>query len=241
MGRTQVARNQRRGGRGGRGSTPTTTATTSKNSNNKKHNTHIVEGDNSFRYQDKETHGHPGSEEYSREEMDWDEMDTGLNTTYTSQYGPSHDFVQIASMIRPTDEEMNDDANQQWGAAASMSTSIDFMQLSKCLDNLDRSTFMRLTDRITDIYDDRLGKRSGEEKKVTIAEMNACPPSADVAVVESVKDAVSEAVNVLQVLTTDDKCSEIDSKVVQEDVDEEEDDSDDGEDLDAWLDGVIET
>jgi len=94
---------------------------------------------------------------------------------------------------------------------------------------------MRLTDRITDIYDDRLGKRSGEEKKVTIAEMNACP-----AAVQSVEHAVSEAVSVLQVLTTDDTCTEKDSRVVQEDVDEEEDDSDDGEDLDAWLDGVIE-
>jgi hypothetical protein len=233
MGRTQVARNQRHGGRGGRGSTPTTAATTSKSSNNKHSKTHIVEGDNSFRYLDKHTHGQPRSEKYSQEEMDWDGMDTGLNTTYMHQYGKSHDFVQIASMISPTDEETNDDANQQWGAAASMS--IDVMQLSKCLDNLDRSTFMRLTDRITDIYDDRLGKRSGEEKKVTIAEMNACP-----AAVQSVEHAVSEAVSVLQVLTTDDTCTEKDSRVVQEDVDEEEDDSDDGEDLDAWLDGVIE-
>mmetsp|Transcript_1295 Transcript_1295/g.2004 ORF Transcript_1295/g.2004 Transcript_1295/m.2004 type:complete len:233 (-) Transcript_1295:48-746(-) len=232
MGRTQVARNQRRGGRGGRGSTPTTTTTTSKTT---KHNKHIVEGDNSFRYQDQDTH--PPSEEYNQDEMDWDAMDTGLNATY----GPSHDFVQIASMKSPTDEEMKDDANanQQWGAAASMS--IDILQLSKCLDNLDRSTFMRLTDRITDIYDDRLGKRSGEEKKLTIAEMIACPSAAAaVSVVESVEDAVSEAVNVLRV--TDDTCTETetDSKV-QEDVDDEEDDSDDGEDLDAWLDGVIET
>ena len=45
---------------------------------------------------------------------------------------------------------------------------------------------------------------------------------------------------VVEVLTTDDTCTEKDSRVVQEDVDEEEDDSDDGEDLDAWLDGVIE-
>jgi hypothetical protein len=217
MGRSQVARNQRRGRPGetgrGRGGATTTSTTTSSQSKPK----HQVTGDNSFRYQDKS----PNNLGNNQEEEEWDGMIMGGS----GNYGPSHDFVQIASLQSPVEELFDQEEERNHHP---LSASIDAMQLAKCLNKLDRSIWMRMSDRITDIYDDQLGKRSGEVKKMTLSEMNACPTPT------SVVDSVAGAVDTLQV--TDD-IERVDT------IQKEENDkagSDDGEDLEDWLDGMIE-
>jgi len=212
MGRSQVKRNQRNGRPGGRGRGQS--EIDPKNKSQPKNTATVVGlgrlGDNSFRYQDQEDN----QQEQEEVEDDWDNV--ASNNAY---YGPSHDFVQIASLKTPMISEEYTSASE--GGLRGHAT-IDMSKLASCLESMERSEWMRLSNRLIDVYDERLGKNSGEKKKMTIAEMKAFP------VVR-----VEDVANVVQDLTIED--SEKQNPVEGDD----DDDSEQEEDLDAWLDGVI--
>ena len=250
MGRSQVARNQRHGrpgsGREGRGRGGIDRGGRGKEDKHPKHQQHNnvpLEG-NSFRYEKYQEYSHQDDDDDDDDEqghehvdVDWDHLAIGEQYKYIPR-------TLKSPLVRVENEEQIDIAHDdEEGQQSSQYTlSLDIPKLASCLENMESSTWMRLSDDLTMRYDDRIGGKSKHNnntgnQKMTIAEMAACPFLKDVVVpVPVLEDQIEQNVAVA-----------VEVEVEVEVEDSSENSSEDGsnnsedEDLDAWLDTVIET
>jgi hypothetical protein len=214
MGRSQVARNQRYGrpgavkGRGGRGSR----GDKGKEDKQPKRQNQVPLEGNSFRYEN-----YQETSPQSDSDNDWDHLALGEQYKYVPRTLPSQ-----------LQENEHSDQDDEGGHL-----SLDIHKLSACLDRMESSTWMRLSDDITKRYDERIGgNHRNQNQKMTIAEMTVTPHQQE----------INGATETEEMGKQDSSVNDAAAQVSSEDtsVNADSDDSDD-EDLDAWLDGVIET
>lgn len=237
MGRSQVARNQRHGrpgsGREGRGRGGIDRGGRGKEDKHPKHQQHNnvpLEG-NSFRYEKYQEYSHQ-DDDYDDDEqghehvdVDWDHLAIGEQYKYIPR-------TLKSPLVRVENEEQIE--------IAQYTLSLDIPKLASCLENMESSTWMRLSDDLTMRYDDRIGGKSKHNnntgnQKMTIAEMAACPFLKDVVVpVPVLEDQIEQNVAVAVEV-------EVEVEDSSENSSEDGSNNSEDEDLDAWLDTVIET
>ena len=236
MGRSQVARNQRHGrpgsGREGRGRGGIDRGGRGKEDKHPKHQQHNnvpLEG-NSFRYEKYQEYSHQDDDDeqgYGHEhvDVDWDHLAIGEQYKYIPR-------TLKSPLVRVENEEQIE--------IAQYTLSLDIPKLASCLENMESSTWMRLSDDLTMRYDDRIGGKSKHNnntgnQKMTIAEMAACPFLKDVVVpVPVLEDQIEQNVAVAVEV-------EVEVEDSSENSSEDGSNNSEDEDLDAWLDTVIET
>ena len=248
MGRSQVARNQRHGrpgsGREGRGRGGIDRGGRGKEDKHPKHQQHNnvpLEG-NSFRYEKYQEYSHQDDDDDDDDEqghehvdVDWDHLAIGEQYKYIPR-------TLKSPLVRVENEEQIDIAHDdEEGQQSSQYTlSLDIPKLASCLENMESSTWMRLSDDLTMRYDDRIGGKSKHNnntgnQKMTIAEMAACPFLKDVVVpVPVLEDQIEQNVAVAVEV-------EVEVEDSSENSSEDGSNNSEDEDLDAWLDTVIET
>jgi len=217
MGRSQVERNRRlgrpgeKGGRGGRQSNKIQDRTQKKPDL----------GDNSFRYQDDDI-GHKD------DHLDGSEWDF---TSSANVYGSSHDVIGIPSY--------DDAQNTEYGMYE-----IDIGKLSACIDEMKTFEWMRLdNDRILKIFEDRFsgavddGKKTlAEWKASTIEDLSSTLSNINVT---SIKNESNPTISTSTPIVVEDQHNPIPSCTNDtETIDQE---SDDEENLQGWLDDMIDT
>jgi hypothetical protein len=246
MGRSQVARNQRHGrpgsGREGRGRGGIDRGGRGKEDKHPKHQQHNnvpLEG-NSFRYEKYQEYSHQDDDDDDDDEqghehvdVDWDHLAIGEQYKYIPR-------TLKSPLVRVENEEQIDIAhdNEEGQQSSQYTLSLDIPKLASCLENMESSTWMRLSDDLTMRYDDRIGGKSKHNnntgnQKMTIAEMAACPFLKDVVVpVPVLEDQIEQNVAVAVEVEVEDS---------SENSSEDGSNNSEDEDLDAWLDTVIET
>ena len=239
MGRSQVARNQRHGrpgsGREGRGRGGIDRGGRGKEDKHPKHQQHNnvpLEG-NSFRYEKYQEYSHQDDDDdddddeqgHEHVDVDWDHLAIGEQYKYIPR-------TLKSPLVRVENEEQIE--------IAQYTLSLDIPKLASCLENMESSTWMRLSDDLTMRYDDRIGGKSKHNnntgnQKMTIAEMAACPFLKDVVVpVPVLEDQIEQNVAVAVEV-------EVEVEDSSENSSEDGSNNSEDEDLDAWLDTVIET
>jgi hypothetical protein len=248
MGRSQVARNQRHGrpgsGREGRGRGGIDRGGRGKEDKHPKHQQHNnvpLEG-NSFRYEKYQEYSHQDDDDDDDDEqghehvdVDWDHLAIGEQYKYIPR-------TLKSPLVRVENEEQIDIAhdNEEGQQSSQYTLSLDIPKLASCLENMESSTWMRLSDDLTMRYDDRIGGKSKHNnntgnQKMTIAEMAACPFLKDVVVpVPVLEDQIEQNVAVAVEV-------EVEVEDSSENSSEDGSNNSEDEDLDAWLDTVIET
>lgn len=248
MGRSQVARNQRHGrpgsGREGRGRGGIDRGGRGKEDKHPKHQQHNnvpLEG-NSFRYEKYQEYSHQDDDDDDNDEqghehvdVDWDHLAIGEQYKYIPR-------TLKSPLVRVENEEQIDIAhdNEEGQQSSQYTLSLDIPKLASCLENMESSTWMRLSDDLTMRYDDRIGGKSKHNnntgnQKMTIAEMAACPFLKDVVVpVPVLEDQIEQNVAVAVEV-------EVEVEDSSENSSEDGSNNSEDEDLDAWLDTVIET
>ena len=248
MGRSQVARNQRHGrpgsGREGRGRGGIDRGGRGKEDKHPKHQQHNnvpLEG-NSFRYEKYQEYSHQDDDDddddddeqgHEHVDVDWDHLAIGEQYKYIPR-------TLKSPLVRVENEEQIDIAhdNEEGQQSSQYTLSLDIPKLASCLENMESSTWMRLSDDLTMRYDDRIGGKSKHNnntgnQKMTIAEMAACPFLKDVVVpVPVLEDQIEQNVAVAVEVEVEDS---------SENSSEDGSNNSEDEDLDAWLDTVIET
>ena len=247
MGRTQVARNQRKGRPGdrgkGRGGGRGRDEQGESHKKATKQAVRVPLGGNSFRYDsyDDGRKEHNNRQEVNDADVDeWDHLAIGDQYKYvpTNRSLPMDDTIGIGIGFS---DKHDDDSNVNVG----QKYSLDISKLASCLEKLNSAVWMRFSDDdLLRDYDDRIGKKG--EEKMTISEMAACPIPIQVESVSPVSSPVSAPalVDVLSIkiekelkISSDDE-NNIDNESNSSSDGQEGDDDDD--DLDAWLDEVIE-
>ena len=248
MGRSLVARNLRHGrpgsGREGRGRGGIDRGGRGKEDKHPKHQQHNnvpLEG-NSFRYEKYQEYSHQDDDdddeqghEHEHVDVDWDHLAIGEQYKYIPR-------TLKSPLVRVENEEQIDIAhdNEEGQQSSQYTLSLDIPKLASCLENMESSTWMRLSDDLTMRYDDRIGGKSKHNnntgnQKMTIAEMAACPFLKDVVVpVPVLEDQIEQNVAVAVEV-------EVEVEDSSENSSEDGSNNSEDEDLDAWLDTVIET
>ncbi len=219
MGRSQVARNHRRGrpGTKGRGSNKDY-ATSNRIDLHTGHGRSL--GDNSFRYQDTKNTSHG---DLLGGDNDWHDT-----TMSGNRYGPSHDSVEIDKIGIPILKSIHMSGNK------SDQSKIDINHLAAYLDGKESSSWMKLSTRMTRVFDEHF--RDGKvDIKMTITEMSADfgPTSCGdcLEVEETTQEKVSKLILESSPCNNEDTIN--DGATGELDSEEEE--------LNDWLDSVIQT
>ena len=251
MGRTQVARNQRKGRPGDRGKGRGRGGGRGRDEQGESHKKSTKQaarfplGGNSFRYDsyDNDRKDHNNGQEVNDADVDeWEHLAIGDQYKYvpTNRSLPMDDTIGIGF-----GDKHDDDSNMNVG----QKQSLDISKLASCLEKLNSAVWMRFSDDdLLRDYDDRIGKKG--EEKMTISEMAACsipiqvecvPPVSSPVSAPALVDDISIKIEKELKISSDDE-NNIDNKSNSSSDGQEgdDDDDDDDDDLDAWLDEVIE-
>ncbi len=186
---------------------------------------------NAFRYQDYEE-GENSQKNENGEELDlnWDHLAIGDQYKYIPRTIQSQEPYLH-------DEEQNHE-NDGVAQPSKFAPALNIHKLSACLENMETSRWMRLSDDMTKKYDDRIAKKEKTgEIKMTVAEMAMNPTLVIVNETAPVTIRDTEEIGMKQ---NENMNVPMQVAGVEESSEDDSGNSED-EDLDAWLDGVIET